>query len=66
MNGKLNKRTRKAITSAVDRLSDKYGFAEVRQVINSYFRVARETTKLAKEVAAKEKELASLKKKLGA
>lgn len=62
---KINNRTRRAITNAVERLINKYGFVETRQVINSYFTMRRESTRLAKDVEAKEKELAALKKKLG-
>ena len=62
---KITKRTRRAITGSVERLIKKYGFAEARQVINSYFTMQRESTKLEKEVAIREKELKNLKKKLG-
>ena len=58
------KRSRKAILNNLEKLIEKYGFDEVRLIVNRYFTLQRETAKSKKELESAEEEVAKLKQKL--
>jgi len=64
MKEKIGKRTKKAVIGNLQKLISKYGYDEVRLLVNKYFERKREEAKLKATVEEKEKELSRLKRKL--
>ena len=60
----VSKRARNSIEIQINKLIKKYGFKEVRLVINKLFQGRIEKEKLEKEILEREKQLIKLKNKL--
>ena len=60
----IKKRPKKSILHNIEKLVNKYGFQDVRLVVNKYFKKERDKSKLIQEVKQRERELEQLKKKL--
>lgn len=61
---KLNRRTKKAIVNALEKLIRKYGIDETRVVVNKYFTQIRERKKADEEIDKRERELEKLRRSL--
>lgn len=61
---KIPRRTKKAVLHHIDRLIKKYGYEEVRCLVNRMFLEKRETKKLEEQVKEKQAELEKLRSKI--
>ncbi len=61
---RMRRRTKKAIVNNLEKLIIKYGFDEVRAVVNHYFLQKRENSRLEKEINEQEILLQKMKHKM--